>query len=42
MISGNLFSLLAGDIVLSRETEEVGSSRLPWVIFPEVDYTEKG
>ncbi len=39
MITDNLFSLLAGDFVLSSETETVGSSILPWLLFPEVSFT---
>ena len=39
MITDKLFSLLAGDFVLSSETETVGSSILPWLLFPEVSFT---
>ena len=41
MLSGNLFTLLAGEMLLSQEVEDLGSSRLPYLMLPAVDYTEK-
>ncbi len=42
MLSGNLFSLLADDMILSSEVEDLGSSHLPFLMLPAVDYTERG
>jgi len=39
MISDNLFNLLAGDIVISRERKLIGSSLVPYILFPAVNYT---
>lgn len=39
MISGNLFDLLSGDIILSKEIETHGSTILPYVLFPSVNFT---
>ncbi|MCU0847584.1 MAG: TldD/PmbA family protein [Spirochaetes bacterium] len=39
MISGNLFRLLEGDIIFSRESRVTGSVTAPHVFFPSVNYT---
>jgi PmbA protein len=39
MLSDNLFSLLAGDIILSAERERSGSVLAPCIFFPAVNYT---
>ncbi|OHD64350.1 MAG: hypothetical protein A2176_01820 [Spirochaetes bacterium RBG_13_51_14] len=39
MLTDNLFKLLAGDMVLSRERERSGSVVAPTVLFPAVNYT---
>lgn len=37
MIAGNLFSLLAGEVVFSAERERRGSVTAPYILFPSVD-----
>jgi PmbA protein len=39
MLSDNLFRLLAGEIVLSAEREQIGSVLAPYVLFPAVHFT---
>jgi PmbA protein len=39
MLSGNLFNLLAGDPVLSRERVRYGASLAPFVLFPAIHLT---
>ncbi len=39
MITGNLFDLLSGDLVLSSEREYYGSVLVPYVYFPSVNFT---
>ncbi len=39
MLSGNLFSLLAGEIILSAERDRIGSVLAPSILFPGVNYT---
>lgn len=41
MISGNLFDILAEEIILSLETEKYGSAVLPYIFFPEINFTSK-
>jgi PmbA protein len=39
MLSDNLFKLLAGEITLSAEREQIGSVLAPYVLFPAVHFT---
>ena len=39
MLSDNLFKLLAGEIILSAEREQIGSVLAPYVLFPAVHFT---
>ncbi len=39
MLSDNIFTLLAGDIIVSAERERVGSVLAPWILFPAVSFT---
>ncbi len=39
MVKGNLFELLKDNIIFSQEREQVGSSLLPALFFPAIDYT---
>ncbi len=39
MISGNLFTLLAGEFALSAERERVGAVLAPSILFPSVNFT---
>lgn len=39
MVSDNLFELLAGEIVLSKESESSGSAHVPYIYFPAINYT---
>ena len=39
MITDNLFDLLAGDIVMSSEREQSGSTLIPYILLPQVNYT---
>ena len=39
MITDNLFRLLAGDMAFSNEAERAGSSQVPYLWFPAVNYT---
>ena len=42
MVKGNLFELLKGDIIISEERELLGSSLVPHLLIPAVDYTTQG
>ena len=39
MITDNLFTLMAGEVLLSNEQFRKGSMVTPWILFPEVNYT---
>ncbi len=39
MITGNLFELLAGELILSREREMRGAALVPFICFPSVNFT---
>ena len=39
MISDNLFSILKGEMELSKEIFKVGSAKIPYAYFPSVNYT---
>jgi PmbA protein len=41
MVSGNLFELLKGDIVLSLERERFGATLTPYMLVPGVNYTAR-
>jgi len=41
MISDNIFKLLSGDIIISKERETYGSSLAPYILFPEVNYLQQ-
>jgi PmbA protein len=40
MISDNFFELLSGEMQLSSDSEQIGSSLVPYLYFPSVNYTE--
>jgi PmbA protein len=39
MITGNLFELLAGELVLSRQREKRGAALVPYLFLPSVNFT---
>lgn len=39
MITGNLFELLAGELVLSQQREKRGAALVPYICFPSVNFT---
>ena len=39
MISGNVYDLMKGDIIISREMERKGSSLLPYICLDGVSFT---
>ncbi len=39
MVKGNLFDLLKEEIIISKERELLGSTLVPHVLFPAIDYT---
>jgi len=39
MISGNIYNLLEGNLMLSNERENVGTSLAPYAVFEKIDFT---
>ena len=39
MIADNLFKLLEGEVIMSLEREQNGSSLMPYMLFPGINYT---
>jgi PmbA protein len=39
MITGNLFELLAGELILSKQRETRGAALVPYICFPSVNFT---